>query len=156
MSLEQMLKKEYLNGNLQAKNKTEALSELSEIVIKGSLNLNKLNIYDALLQREKLGSTGIGDGVAIPHGRISSLEQVIVAFGRSKNGVAFDSIDGKPVHIFFLLLAPENSTSQHLKTLAKICRMLKTGNFRQRLLDAESTSDLYEIIMEEDKKHPNL
>lgn len=156
MSLEQMLKKEYLNGNLQAKNKTEALSELSEIVIKGSLNLNKLNIYDALLQREKLGSTGIGDGVAIPHGKISSLEQVIVAFGRSKNGVAFDSIDGKPVHIFFLLLAPENSTSQHLKTLAKICRMLKTGNFRQRLLDAESTSDLYEIIMEEDKKHPNL
>lgn len=156
MSLEQMLKKEYLNGNLQAKNKTEALSELSEIVIKDSLNLNKLNIYDALLQREKLGSTGIGDGVAIPHGRISSLEQVIVAFGRSKNGVAFDSIDGKPVHIFFLLLAPENSTSQHLKTLAKICRMLKTGNFRQRLLDAESTSDLYEIIMEEDKKHPNL
>ena len=156
MSLEQMLKKEYLNGNLQAKNKTEALSELSEIVIKDSLNLNKLNIYDALLQREKLGSTGIGDGVAIPHGKISSLEQVIVAFGRSKNGVAFDSIDGKPVHIFFLLLAPENSTSQHLKTLAKICRMLKTGNFRQRLLDAESTSDLYEIIMEEDKKHPNL
>ena len=150
MSLEQMLKKEYLNGNLQAKNKTEALSELSEIVIKDSLNLNKLNIYDALLQREKLGSTGIGDGVAIPHGRISSLEQVIVAFGRSKNGVAFDSLDGKPVHIFFLLLAPENSTSQHLKTLAKICRMLKTGNFRQRLLDAESTSDLYEIIMEED------
>lgn len=156
MSLEQMLKKEYLNGNLQAKNKTEALNELSEIVIKGSLNLNKLNIYDALLQREKLGSTGIGDGVAIPHGKISSLEQVIVAFGRSKNGVAFDSIDGKPVHIFFLLLAPENSTSQHLKTLAKICRMLKTDNFRQRLLDAESTSDLYEIIMEEDKKHPNL
>lgn len=155
MSLEQILKKEYLNENLQAKNKNEALDELADIVIKGPLKLSKPQIYDALLQREKLGSTGIGDGVAIPHGKISNLEQVIVAFGRSKNGVVFDSIDGKPVHIFFLLLAPENSTSQHLKTLAKICRMLKVDNFRKRLMAAESNDDLYEIIIEEDKEHPN-
>ncbi|MEN6330613.1 MAG: PTS sugar transporter subunit IIA [Smithella sp.] len=155
MSLEQILKKEYLNDDLQAKNKTEALNELSEIAIKGSLKLNKRQVYDALLQREKLGSTGIGDGVAIPHGKISNLEQVIVAFGRSKNGVAFDSIDGKPVHIFFLLLAPENSTSHHLRTLAKVCRMLKTANFRKRLMAAESNNDFYEIIIEENKKHPD-
>jgi len=155
MCLEQLLKMEYLNENLQAKNKTEALAELSEMVMKGSLKLNKLKVYDSLLQREKLGSTGIGDGVAIPHGKIGDLEEVIVAFGRSRNGVAFDSIDGKPVHIFFLLLAPENSTSQHLKTLAKICRMLKTVNFRKKLMDAESNDDLYNVIIEEDKYYIN-
>ncbi len=155
MRLEQLLKMEYLNDNLQAKNKTEALAELSEMVIKGSLKLDKRQVYDVLLQREKLGSTGIGDGVAIPHGKISNLEEVIVAFGRSRRGVAFDSIDGKLVHIFFLLLAPENSTSQHLKTLAKICRMLKAANFRKKLMDAESTNDLYKMIIEEDDKHTN-
>ena len=155
MRLEQILKKEYLNSNLQAKNKTEALAELSELVMKGSLKLDKRQVYDVLLQREKLGSTGIGDGVAIPHGKISNLEEVIVAFGRSRKGVAFDAIDGKPVNIFFLLLAPENSTSQHLKILANICRMLKAANFRKKLLDAESNDDLYRIIIEEDNKHIN-
>jgi PTS system nitrogen regulatory IIA component len=143
LRLEQLLKQEYINDNLQAKNKTEALAELSEMVISGPLKLNKSQIYDVLLQREKLGSTGIGDGVAIPHGKISDLEEVIVAFARSKNGVAFDSIDGKPVHLFFLLLAPENCTGQHLKALAKICKMLKAGNFRRKLMEAKSNSDLY-------------
>ena len=151
MRLEQLLKPEYLNDNLQAKNKTEALAELSEMVIKGPLKLNKSQIFDVLLQREKLGSTGIGDGVAIPHGKIGDLEELIVAFGRSKNGVAFDSIDGKPVHLFFLLLAPENCTGQHLKALAKISKMLKAGNFRKKLMEAKSNSDLYKIIIEQDE-----
>lgn len=155
MRLEQLLKPEYLNDNLQANNKTEALAELSEIVKRGPLKLNKSEIYDVLLQREKLGSTGIGDGVAIPHGKISDLEEVIVAFGRSKNGVAFDSIDGKPVHLFFLLLAPEKCTSRHLKALAKISKMSKAGNFRRKLMDAKSNSDLYKIIIEQDEVRLN-
>jgi nitrogen PTS system EIIA component len=151
MRLEQLLKPEYLNDNLQAQNKTEALNELSEIVIKGPLKLNKSKIYDVLLQREKLGSTGIGDGVAIPHGKIGDLEELIVAFGRSKNGVAFDSVDGKPVHLFFLLLAPENCTGQHLKALARISKMSKAGNFRRKLMEAKSSSDLYKMIIEQDE-----
>jgi nitrogen PTS system EIIA component len=151
MRLEQILKLEYLNDNLQAKNKTEALAELSEMVIKGPLKLDKSKIFNVLQQREKLGSTGIGDGVAIPHGKIGELEELIVAFGRSKNGVAFDSIDGKPVHLFFLLLAPENCTGQHLKALAKISKMLKVGNFRKKLMDAKSNNDLYKIIIDQDE-----
>ena len=151
MRLEQILKLEYLNDDLQAKNKTEALAELSEMVIKGPLKLNKSQIFDVLQQREKLGSTGIGDGVAIPHGKIGNLEELIVAFGRSRNGVAFDSIDGKPVHLFFLLLAPENCTGQHLKALAKISKMLKAGGFRKKLMDAKSNSDLYKTIIEQDE-----
>jgi nitrogen PTS system EIIA component len=151
MRLEQLLKPEYLNTNLQAKNKTEALAELSEIVMKGSLKLNKSKIYDVLLQREKLGSTGIGDGVAIPHGKIGDLEELIVAFGRSKDGVEFDSIDGKPVHLFFLLLAPENCTGRHLKTLARISKMSKAANFRRNLMEAKSNTDIYKIIVEQNE-----
>ncbi|PKN76305.1 MAG: PTS fructose transporter subunit IIA [Deltaproteobacteria bacterium HGW-Deltaproteobacteria-10] len=151
MRLEQFLKLEYLEDNLQANNKTEALTELSEMVIKGHLKLNKLKIFEVLQQREKLGSTGIGDGVAIPHGKIGNLDELIVVFARCKKGVDFESIDGKPVHLFFLLLAPENSTGQHLKALAKISKMLKAGNFRKKLMDAKSNSDLYKIIIEQDE-----
>ena len=151
MRLDQILKLEYLNDDLQAKTKTEALDELSAMIIKGFARLDGSQIIEVLQQREKLGSTGIGDGVAIPHGKVAALEELVVAFGRSKNGVAFDSMDGKPVHLFFLLLAPENCTGQHLKALAKISKMLKAGNFRKRLMDAKSKSDLYKIIVEQDE-----
>ena len=151
MRLEKILKPEYLNDDMQARNKTEALAELASLVTKGSRELKKSNIYDVLQHREKQGSTGIGDGVAIPHGKIGDLEDLILAFGRSKTGVPFDSIDGKPVHLFFLLLAPENCTGQHLKALAKVSKMLKTGNFRKKLTDAKSNSDLYNIIIEQDE-----
>jgi nitrogen PTS system EIIA component len=153
MRLEQILKLEFVNDNLQAKNKAEALTELSEMVMKGPLKLNSFQILDVLQQREQLGSTGIGDGVAIPHGKVGALDELIVSFGRSKNGVAFDSVDGKPVHLFFLLLAPENCTGRHLKTLAKISRMLKVGNFRKKLMEANSKSDLYKIIIDQDEAY---
>ena len=154
MRLDQILKPDFLNDNLQAKTKTEVLAELSEMIVKGSLKLDQSQILDVLQKREKLGSTGIGDGVAIPHGKIGALEELVVAFGRSKNGVAFDSMDGKPVHLFFLLLAPENSTGQHLKALARISKMLKAGNFRRNLMEAKSKSDLYKIIIEQDEACP--
>jgi PTS system nitrogen regulatory IIA component len=154
MRLDQILKLEYLNDDLQAKTKTEALAELSAMIIKGFARLDGSQIIEVLQQREKLGSTGIGDGVAIPHGKVGALEELVVAFGRSKNGVAFDSMDGKPVHLFFLLLAPENCTGQHLKALAKISKMLKTGNFRRKLMEAKTKGDLYKIILEQDETCP--
>jgi PTS system nitrogen regulatory IIA component len=151
MRLDQILKLEYLNDNMQAKTKTEALAELSEMIVKGYPRLVQAHILDVLQQREKLGSTGIGDGVAIPHGKVGDLDDLVVAFGRSREGVAFDSMDGKPVHIFFLLLAPENCAGQHLKALARISKMLKAGNFRKKLMESNSKSDLYNIIVEQDE-----
>jgi PTS system nitrogen regulatory IIA component len=151
MRLDQILKIEFLNDNLQARNKTEVLAELSEMIIKGGRNLDKLQVLDILLQREKLGSTGIGDGVAIPHGKLGTLQDIVLAFGRSREGVAFDSIDGRPVHLFFLLLAPENSAGQHLKALAKISKMLKVGNFRKKLMEAKSKNDIYKVIIEQEE-----
>jgi len=154
MQMDQILKIGFLNENMLAKTKAEALEELVNTLIKGGLKLDSAKVIEVLQQREKLGSTGIGDGLAIPHGKISSLAEIVVAFGRSKKGVDFDSLDGKPVHIFFLLLAPENSVGQHLKALARISKMLKTANFRQKLIGTESKSDLYKLIIEQNETCP--
>jgi len=150
MQLEQIFKIEFINANLSAKSKEEALLEMVNTIIRGGLKLDSSSILEILKQRESLGSTGIGDGVAIPHGKISDLNDIVIAFGRSIDGIPFDSLDGKPVHLLFLLLAPENSAGQHLKILAKISKMLKEPGFRKRLLKARSQSDLYKIIIEED------
>jgi PTS system nitrogen regulatory IIA component len=154
MQMDQILKIGFLNENMLAKTKAEALDELVNTLIKGGLRLDCAKVIEVLQQREKLGSTGIGDGLAIPHGKISSLDEIVVAFGRSKKGVDFDSLDGKPVHIFFLLLAPENSVGQHLKALARISKMLKTANFRQKLIETDSKNDLYKLIIEQNETCP--
>ncbi|MBP7765975.1 MAG: PTS sugar transporter subunit IIA [Deltaproteobacteria bacterium] len=151
MRLDQMFKSEFLSENLTANTKADVLAELINVLIASGLRIDRARAIDVLQQREKLGSTGIGDGVAIPHGKVSDLQDLVVAFGRSRTGIAFDAIDGKPVHLFFLLLAPENSTGQHLKALAKISKMLKTPNFRKKLLDAKSKTELYKAIVEQDE-----
>jgi nitrogen PTS system EIIA component len=150
MQLDQIFKVEFINANLQARNKDEALAELVNTIIRGGLKLDYSHIIDVLKQRENLGSTGIGDGVAIPHGKIAELDDIVVAFGRSIDGIPYDSMDGKPVYLFFLLLAPENSAGQHLKILAKISKMLKDTNFRKKLLKAKSQSDLYKAIIDQE------
>jgi PTS system nitrogen regulatory IIA component len=150
MQLDQIFKIECINSNLSARNKDEALVELVDTVIHGGLKVDYSSIVEILKQRESLGSTGIGEGIAIPHGKISTLDNIIVAFGRSIEGIAYDAIDGKPVHLFFLILAPENSAGQHLKILAKISRMSKETDFRRKLLQAKSQSDLYKIIIDQE------
>ncbi len=109
------------------------------------------DIAAVLMERESLGSTGIGGGIAIPHGKLNSVTQIILGFGRSKAGVTYDSLDGKPVHIFFLLLTPENSTGWHLKVLAQISKLLKMDHFKQGLINAETIDDIHEFILEQDE-----
>jgi nitrogen PTS system EIIA component len=150
MKLDQIFKVEFINAGLQARNKDEALAELVNTLIRGGLKLDFSQIIEVLKQRENLGSTGIGDGIAIPHGKISHLDDIVVAFGRSLDGIPYDSMDGKPVYLFFLLLAPENSAGQHLKILAKISKMLKDTNFRKKLLKAKSRDDLYKVIIDQE------
>jgi PTS system nitrogen regulatory IIA component len=110
-------------------------------------------VVEVLLDREKLGSTGIGDGIAIPHGKIKDLGGVVASFGRSPEGVDFESLDQKPAHLFFLLVAPENSAGVHLKALARISRLLKHPSFRKRLMEAENEEELFQIISEEDAQY---
>jgi len=110
-------------------------------------------LVQVLLEREKLGSTGIGDGIAIPHGRLKKLKNFFISFGRSIKGVNFDSIDGKPSQIFFLVMAPENSAVENLKLISRIANLLKDSSFRKRLMDAKSQQEIFQIISEEDEKY---
>src|SRR2546427_312959 len=115
--------------------------------------VDRAKLVQALEDREKLNSTALGEGVAIPHGKLPGLRRVIAAFGRSPGGVDFSSLDGKPTHLFFLLVAPEDSAGAHLKALARISRLLKDESFRQRLMRATTAADLYRTIREEDDKY---
>ncbi|MBW1866005.1 MAG: PTS sugar transporter subunit IIA, partial [Deltaproteobacteria bacterium] len=108
-------------------------------------------LVKVLIERERLGSTGIGGGVGIPHGKLDDLKSITLGVGISRRGVDFESMDGNPTHIFFLLLTPENSTGLHLKLLARVSRLLKKGPFKERLLQALDRDEIYRAISEEDE-----
>jgi PTS system nitrogen regulatory IIA component len=152
MRLSEILRPECIISNLKAHDKKGALEELSEVITDQEPSLNKGYLLQVLLERERLGSTGIGEGIALPHGKVNRLDRLLVSFGRSLEGLGFDSIDDQPVYLFFLLVAPENSAGAHLQALAKISRFLKDSNFRQRLMDAKSNEEIYRIIIEKDEE----
>ena len=150
MKLTEMLKGEFILEELKARNKRDVLAELAGVFAKERTHFDAAAMLQVLLERERLGSTGIGDGIAIPHGKLPGLDEMLLSFGRSSEGIAFDAMDGKPVHLFFLLMAPENSAGLHLKALAKISRMLKDPAFRGSLLEAKRKEDLLGIIEEQE------
>ncbi len=152
MMVSDVLTKEFIMPNLASVEKRELLDEMSGNVSELVGGLDREGLLEVLLEREKLGSTGIGYGVAIPHARIKGVERVIVSMGMSKQGVDFQSMDNKPVHIFFLIIAPEQSSAVHLKVLSGISRLLKDAAFRNKLMKAESRDDIYNTIVEEDKR----
>ncbi len=110
------------------------------------------NLVRVLMERERLGSTGIGGGIGIPHGKLKSINSLVLGFGLSRKGVDFESIDGRPVYIFFLLVTPENSTGAHLKLLAQISKILKNEPFKQRLLNAADSDEIISIIQDDDEE----
>ncbi len=151
MRVEEILDESCVLANLHGKTKQEALHELL-----GALKVEK-SIGDVgaavkiVLERERLGSTGIGDGVAIPHGKMKNISRILCAFGRSKAGVDFDAVDDKPVHIIVLLLAPEGSVGLHLKVLSRISKILRDASFRRRLMELPDTPAIYKALLEEDR-----
>lgn len=152
MRLADILDKETVISDLKARDKRGVLEELAAVVAGRNPSLDKVALVDVLVERERLGSTGIGDGVAIPHGKLRGVKEPIVSFGRSKAGLDFESMDGEPVHLFFLLIAPENSSGVHLQVLAKIAKILKSSAFRKRLMDARTREGLYEAIIATDEE----
>jgi PTS system nitrogen regulatory IIA component len=150
MKIVEMLKPEYIIEALQSDKKKDVLLELSAPFLKDYPELDPDVALSVLMAREKLGSTGIGEGIAIPHGKLAGLDNLIVCFGRSAAGIDFNAMDGNPVHLFFLLLAPENSAGQHLKMLAKISRMLKDSRFRAKLMEAKSRDEIFGMISQQD------
>ena len=138
---------------LAGRSKAEVIEELAGVVARHHTDIPHDRLVQALEDRERLNSTALGEGVAIPHGRMAGVKRVVAAFGRSPAGVDFSSLDGKPTHLFFLLVAPEDSAGAHLKALARISRLLKDESFRARLLQAADAADLYRTIRTEDDKY---
>lgn len=136
--------------NLKAKNKDEALKELSALIGKSEKIEKKDVIYKALLERENLGSTGIGKGVAIPHAKTDAAESLTIAFGVSKEGVDFKSLDQEKVKIFFVFASPFKDSQIYLKVLARISRLIRDENFREKLLNCENAKEVLECIDKEE------
>ncbi|MCX5777208.1 MAG: PTS sugar transporter subunit IIA, partial [Candidatus Firestonebacteria bacterium] len=134
MKIAEFLSKDCIKLGLVSKTKKDVLGEMVDVLAAAGKIKNKQKVIEALLEREELGSTGIGQGVAIPHGKTDEVSGLISAFGLSREGVSFDTLDGDPVSIFFLLLAPHNASGMHLKSLAKISGLLKDKYFRKALL----------------------
>lgn len=153
MKLLDYLNEEWVIPDLKGTDKPSILKELSSVLVKPCQVSSVDELVQVLLDREKLGSTGIGEGIAIPHGRLKKLKRFYISFGRSLNGVDFDSIDRKPSQLFFLVMAPENSAVDNLKLLSRIVTFLKEPSFKKRLMEARSPKELFQIISEEDEKY---
>jgi nitrogen PTS system EIIA component len=132
--------------------KKELLEELANVLVASRPTLDKEKVLAVLLERERISTTAIGEGVAIPHGKLAGVDRVMGAFARSPEGVDFASLDGGPTYLFFALIAPENAAADHLKALARISRLLKDEAFRRRLMAGQSAEELFATIAEEDEK----
>ena len=152
MRLSEILEENSIIPELKAKDKKGVLEELAGALTNHQPSLDKNALVKVLLERERLGSTGIGDGVAIPHGKFRGLKNPIISFGRSLKGLDFESMDGEPAFLFFLLVAPEHSASIHLKALAKIAKILKNSSFRKILLEAPTRAEIYRVIIQNDEE----
>ncbi len=141
-----------IEANLGASNKPGVLRELVGLILRVEPQLDPNVLVETLDRREKLQSTGIGNGVAIPHGRTDCIDRIIACVGRSTHGVDFQSLDGQPTQLFFTLFVPEAAQGAHLKALARLSRLLKNDETRQKLLDASDAEAMYRIIEEEDSQ----
>jgi PTS system nitrogen regulatory IIA component len=153
MKITEILTPDLVVPNLKGATKPEILRELAGCLAAKFTNIEVNGLAAVLAERERLGSTAIGDGIAIPHGKIRGATKIVGAFGRNVAGVDFDSLDGGPTHLFFVLIAPEDSTSLHLKALARVSRLLRDTAFRERLLAAPDANDIYRLIVEEDGRY---
>ncbi len=154
MKIVDFLNEKAITGNIKATNKEGVVRELVDLLAKVEGIKNKEELVKTLLNRETLGSTGIGQGVGIPHGKTNAVKKLVAAFGICQQGVNFDALDGEPVYIFFLLVAPEDSAGPHLKALARISRLLKDKFFRESLKSLTDEKAILKLLREEDAKKP--
>jgi PTS system nitrogen regulatory IIA component len=141
---------------LSAHEKSAVIRELADHLaahVSGPQKIDREVLAKVLLERERLASTAIGEGVAIPHGKLDAVGKLVAVVGRAVEGVDFDSMDGRPTHLFFVLVAPENSTGVHLKALARISRLFKDPEFRTRLMQAKDAQEIFRVIADEDAKY---
>ena len=147
MQISDLLTPETILPDLKATSKKQALQEMASYAA-SQLNIEDRAILDVLLERERLGSTGVGEGVAIPHGKLIRLNKLYLLFARLAKPIPFDSADGRPVDLMFLLLTPENAGGDHLTALAKVSRFLHNEKMCSLLRGSESAEAIYSAILE--------
>ncbi|BBD07575.1 PTS sugar transporter subunit IIA [Desulfovibrio ferrophilus] len=146
MKLGDLLDRDLILPKLKAGTKKQVLAELVAAAVDKLPELDRDTAIEVLTERETLGTTGIGDGIAIPHGKLDNLENIVVVVGRSAGGVEYEALDQKPCHIFFLVLAPEQVAGMHLRVLAHISRLLKEDSFRKSFVEADTGDDLWRLL----------
>mgnify|MGYP001572831118 CR=1 FL=1 len=156
MKISDFLCPDAVTPDLKARNKEEVIEELVALLVgAGAIEKkNKAKIIEVITAREALGSTAIGQGIAIPHGKTDSVSKLVAGLGVSKKGIDFDSLDGEPAYIFFILIAPQDSAGPHLKALARVSRLLKDKYFRESLKQQTDEKAILRLIREEDAKKP--
>ncbi|MCX7858282.1 MAG: PTS sugar transporter subunit IIA [Deltaproteobacteria bacterium] len=146
----EILKETNILPELKGKKKEDVINELIAYLYQQKLIPDEREALRVVFEREKLGSTGIGDGVAIPHGKLSDIERLICVLGISKEGIDFEAVDGKPVHLIFLILAPAHKLSLHLEALSKISKILKNGILVKKIIKTTDAKKIYQLIKEEE------
>jgi PTS system nitrogen regulatory IIA component len=153
MKVVDFLRPDLVMASLRGGSKSDVLAEMAKHLAANQSGIDPEGLRKVLEERELLASTAIGDGIAIPHGKLDSVNQLLGVLGRSVEGLEFDSIDGKPTHLVFMLVAPASSTGIHLKALARLSRLFRDALFRQRLIEASDAAAMYKVITEEDAKY---
>jgi nitrogen PTS system EIIA component len=153
MKIVDFIREDLILPELGSRQKLDVLAELATHLASRHEGVSREDLVKVLVERERLASTAIGEGIAIPHGKLDTIGKLVACVGRAKEGVDFDSMDGRPTHLFFVLVAPENSTGVHLKALARISRLFKDAEFRTRLMAARDAKEMYKIIADEDSKY---
>ena len=150
MRLADLLDEKVIKIGLASEDKEECLEELVDLLVRSERVSDRQSAVAALHQRERLGSTGIGNGVAIPHGKSTTVKNLTAALGVSRDGIEFDSVDGEPVHVVFLVLAEANNPGPHVAALAEIARLLQVPGFCRRLSEAPTAEAVLDIFNEEE------
>lgn len=148
MATKDMFSKERVSFNLKASTKDEVLEELIQILINDGKIIDKDEFKKAVLKREEEFSTGIGMGIAIPHGKSSAVKEASIVFGRSSKGIDYQSMDDEPAHLFFLIAVPEQSSDLHLRALSEISRKLMHADIRERISNADTFEDFIKVFEE--------
>ena len=152
MRLSDFINKRLINLSLQAKGKKETLEELTDLLARQRIIPDREKIVNVLLERESLGSTGVGNGIAIPHTKTDLVKKITIVFGKSEKGIDFDSLDKNPVYLVFLIIAPEEAHETYLRVLARISRLLHEGKIRNGLRAAQSPRQVINLIKREEKE----
>ncbi len=150
ISISQLLSEEVIDADLEVTGRKEVCEELVNLLADTGKVKDSSEALEAVMEREGYMSTGIGNGVAIPHAKSSSVDSLVAAFGRIKDGVDFKAIDGKPVFLVFLLLTPEKEAGLHVRALARISRLLKNLDFKNRLIEMETANQIIEAVREQE------